>query len=143
MNPYFEVVDSMQAKEHRFRAGRMMTALPGRRTIENRGKPLPRQKLEALQWGLGHSSPVVRRMCLELLDQHPDPTSVPKILACLSDPVPRVRWHAVHALSCDACKEGQTLCTPEVMTRLEQVAQMDANERVRDYAVRVVSDLAL
>ena len=93
MNPYFEVVNRFMNPAERYLAAHSMSA-GGRGARENRGKPLPEEKIEALIWGLSHRSPVVRRCCLELLDQHPDRRAVPHIVGALEDPVPRVRWHA-------------------------------------------------
>ena len=140
-NPYLDVVDSMQTKSLRLRAGTILSALPGRRPLENRGRPVSRQKLDALIWGLGHPNPVVRWQCLELLDAHPDARAIPYIAACLDDEVPRVRWHAVHALACDACKDGQTFVTESVAARLAQVAERDSNAKVRRYAGRELAQM--
>ncbi len=139
MNPYFEVVDRLKIPAERYRAARKMSA-GGRGARENRGKQLPAEKVEALIWGLSHDNPVVRRCCLELLDQHPDPRTVPSILSALEDPVPRVRWHAVHALLCDACKAGESFLTPDVAARLRRVAEHDPSPKVRSYAHRALSE---
>ena len=138
MNPYFEIVDHLKIRTERYRAARTMSA-GGRGARENRGKQLPPEKVEALIWGLSHQSPVVRRCCLELLDQHPDPRAVPCILGALEDPVPRVRWHAVHALICDVCKVGDSFLTSDVATRLRQVAEQDPSPKVRKYAHQALS----
>ena len=133
MNRYFEIVDRLGNRSERFTAAHQMSA-GGQGARENRGKPLSKEKIDALIWGLSHKNPVVRRCCLELLDQHPDSRAVPHILAALDDPVPRVRWHAVHALLCDACKGGGSFLTPEIAARLEVVAAEDPSARVRGYA---------
>jgi hypothetical protein len=133
MNPYLDVVDKLAVRAERFRAQHALSA-GGRGARENRGKVLPPEKIEALIWGLTHRSPVVRRCCLELLDQHPDASAVPHIVAALRDPVPRVRWHAVHALLCDACKPGCSFLTPDVAGALREVAAHDESAKVRDYA---------
>jgi len=105
VNPYLEIVDSFKHRAQRFPALLAMTdGRVGARA--NRGVALSAEKRAALIWGLEHQNPVVRRCCLELLDQHPDPDALPHIVTRLHDPVPRVRWHAVHALLCDACKPG-------------------------------------
>jgi HEAT repeat protein len=137
-NPYFEVVDSLKIPAERYRAAHAMSA-GGRGARENRGKQLPAEKIEALIWGLSHENPVVRRCCLELLDQHPDVRAVPHILAALEDPVPRVRWHAVHALACDGCKAGESFIAPNVVAKLRRVATQDRHARVRNYAIRILS----
>ena len=138
MNPYFEVVDRLRIPAERYRAAHSMSA-GGRGARENRGKQLPSDKIDALIWGLSHQSPVVRRCCLELLDQHPDPRAVPHILQSLEDPVPRVRWHAVHALLCDACKAGGSFLTSDVAANLQRVAEHDPSPKVRNYARQALS----
>ena len=138
VNPYFEVVDHLKIPAERYRAARTMSA-GGSGARENRGKKLPREKIEALIWGLSHESAVVRRCCLELLDQHPAPRAVPYILRSLDDPVPRVRWHAVHALLCDGCKAGGSFFTPDVAARLRRVAEYDRSPKVRAYTLQALS----
>jgi HEAT repeat protein len=139
MNPYLELVDRLKIRAERFRAAHELSA-GGHGARENRGKQLPSEKVEALIWGLSHESPVVRRCCLELLDQHPDPRAIPHIVARLADPVPRVRWHAVHALLCDACKPGSSYLTADAASALRQVAEHDPNAKVRSYARWALSD---
>ena len=139
MNPYIELVDRLRIPAERYQAARDLSA-GGRGARENRGKQLLPEKIEALIWGLSHESPVVRRCCLELLDQHPDPRAIPYIVGTLKDPVPRVRWHAVHALLCDACKPSHSFFAPDVATALRQVAKGDPNPKVRSYARQALSE---
>ena len=121
MNPWFDVVDSLKLREERFIAlSRITDGRIGARA--NRGRSLPFERVEALIWGLQHASPVVRRCCLELLDQHPDQRAVPHIVPCLNDPVAKVRWHAVHALICDACKPGMSYLSDEILDRISEMA---------------------
>lgn len=141
MNPYFDIVDRLEIPTERYRAAHSLSA-GGRGARENRGKRLPAEKIEALIWGLSHQSPVVRRCCLELLDQHPDPSAVPHIVHALDDPVPRVRWHAVHALLCDACKVGESFMSPEIARQLRRVAAEDSSPKVRAYASRALAENA-
>ncbi|HEX7038246.1 MAG TPA: HEAT repeat domain-containing protein [Pseudomonadales bacterium] len=133
MNPWIDIVDSLQAPSERMNALRLIEdGRVGARA--NRGRPLPPDRVDALIWGLSHASPVVRRCCLELLDQHPDDRARPHIVRCLSDPVPRVRWHAVHALICDACKAGTSYLAADVVSRLRELAQSDPSRKVRAQA---------
>ena len=138
MNPIIEIVDQLQHPVKRYRAAEMISG--GRKSRDNRGKALPPEKIDALIWGLQHRSPVVRRCCLELLDLHPDASAMPFIVASLDDPVPRVRWHAVHALLCDTCKAGDSFFTPAVAQRLHQVAERDESVKVRRYATRALAE---
>jgi HEAT repeat protein len=69
-----------------------------------------------------------------LLDLHPNSRATDAIARCLEDPVPRIRWHAAHTLSCDACKAGKSYLKPAIMARLEKVALTDPSPKVRAQA---------
>ena len=141
MNEYFDLVDRIKFREGRYQ---VLVAISGPgRPRDKRGTPLPPERLEAVIWGVSHPSPVVRRCCLELLDQHPDPSAIPHIVAALDDPVPRVRWHAVHALHCDVCKAGQTFMSPDIVDHLRRVAEHDGSEKVRSYTSWVLAEAGL
>ena len=137
-NPYFDVVDRLKIKEQRYALSTSLSARPGARPSEQRGEKVSEQKLEALIWGLSHDNPVVRWQCLELLDTHPDQRAVPAIEGLLNDPVPRVRWHALHALECDVCKGGESLLEDPILAKIRELAEQDENKRVRAYAQRIV-----
>ena len=64
----------------------------------------------AIRRGLSHPSAVVRRACVNLLDQLVDDGSVPALVAALEDPDGAVRGRALHALACDTCTQGS--CRP-------------------------------
>jgi len=66
--------------------------------------------LEAIRRGLGHTDPMVRRQCVNLLDHLVDDDTVPDLVAAVEDPDPQVAARALHALACDRCKEGA--CRP-------------------------------
>ena len=138
-NPFFELVDRLKIKKERYILGDLLSAKPGTRPSEQRGKKVSEQKLEALIWGLSHDKPVVVRwQCLQLLDAHPDHRAVPEILNLLNDPVPRVRWHALHALECDVCKAGESFLNSSILSKIHFLAEQDENKRVRLYAQRIV-----
>ena len=61
----------------------------------------------ALIAGLDHSNAKVRWWCLQLMDHLADESYIEPILSKLSDPVAKVRRHAIHALSCGACKPNR------------------------------------
>jgi len=133
MNPWINVVDKFQVRRERFAALVLMTdGRIGARA--NRGRRLPPDRVDALIWGLQHDNAVVRRCCLEMLDQHPDERAVPHIVQCLDDDVPRVRWHAVHALICDVCKPGTSYLSGEILDRIRDMAQRDTSVKVRAQA---------
>lgn len=64
----------------------------------------------ALRRGLAHPHPTVRRSCVNLLDHFVDDASLPDLVAAVDDPDRTVAARALHALACDACKEGE--CRP-------------------------------
>ena len=133
MNDWYEEVEKFGVRKERFQASiRFTDGRIGARA--NRGRHLSPEKLDALIRGLGHKNPVVRRCCLEFLDQHPDKKALPSILRCLEDPVPRVRWHAVHTLICDQCKPGFRYINDEVVERVRMIAKRDSSPRVRSQA---------
>ena len=134
MNAWFDEVERLTRRDQRLAALRALTGgeLGARKS---RGRALGAEVIDALIWGLAHASPVVRRCCLELLDLHPDPRATAAIEACLDDPVPRVRWHAVHTLSCDACKGGGCgYIDPRLRERISAIAASDPSPRVRAQA---------
>jgi vesicle coat complex subunit len=100
----------------------------------NRGIALSDEKVDALIWGVSHENPVIRRVCLELLDIHPVERAIPSIIRCLDDPVPRVRWHAVHALICDTCKAGRNYLSEDILGLVEVMAVSDPSPKVRKQA---------
>lgn len=133
MNTWLEVVDRLRLRSKRHEA--MLALAQGRLGARaSRGRPLSEDRIDALIRGLSHASPVVRRCCLELLDLHPDARATDAIARCLEDPVPRVRWHAAHTLSCDACKAGGSYLNAAIRGRLKQVALGDPSSRVRAQA---------
>lgn len=81
------------------------------------------------QGALEHPNPSIRWRCLDLLDHHGDETIGPTVVRALDDPVPRVRRHAVHALTCAKCRVGPLAV--DVVGELVRVVGADPNERVR------------
>lgn len=81
------------------------------------------------QGALEHPNPSVRWRCLDLLDHHGDTTIGPTVVRALGDPVPRVRRHALHALTCTKCRVGPLAV--DVVGELVRVVREDANEKVR------------
>jgi hypothetical protein len=84
-----------------------------------------------------HPNPSVRWRCIDLLDHLGGDECTETFVAALDDAVPRVRRHAVHALSCNRCKE-RPLCV-DVAPVLERVARTDPNARVRAEAAEALA----
>jgi HEAT repeat protein len=68
------------------------------------------QALPAIRRGLHHSKPMVRRVCVSILDQLVDEESIPDLVAALDDPDTEVCRRALHALACEQCKQNE--CRP-------------------------------
>ncbi|HUQ40542.1 MAG TPA: HEAT repeat domain-containing protein [Acidimicrobiales bacterium] len=84
-------------------AGRRPTA---KRHLMSSGAPA----LPAVRRGLGHPNPMVRRLCVSVLDHLVDDESVPDLVAALDDDDAEVCRRALHALACDQCKDNA--CRP-------------------------------
>ena len=83
--------------------------------------------------GLRHPNPRVRFDCLGLLDHLADDSCLVPMIEATTDPIPRVRRMAVHALGCRRCKP-EMLCD-DLMDVFEPIALGDPAWRVRGEAV--------
>jgi len=91
----------------------------------------------ALQRGLTHPWPQVRKHCAILMDHLADQSCVPALRVAIHDPNEAVRRHVLHALTCDPCKE----CPLDVDSAalVLDVALNDPSLRVRRTAVSYLS----
>jgi HEAT repeat protein len=95
----------------------------------------------ALIAGLDHPNALVRWWCLQLMDHLADESYLEPILAKFSDPVAKVRRHAVHALGCAACKPERTPLRLEIEPALRALAERDPDARVREEARQALATL--
>jgi hypothetical protein len=79
-----------------------------------------------------HPNPRIRWQCLTVLDDVDGDESVPVFVALFGDEVPRVRRHALHALSCDRCN-AEPLCV-DVVPIVAACLRDDDNAKVRQQA---------
>src|SRR5262245_39737273 len=86
----------------------------------------------ALVAGLNHPNAKVRWWCLQLMDHLADESYLEPILSKLSDPVAKVRRHAVHALTCGACKPNRRTLKIEIESALRTLLETDPDEKVRE-----------
>lgn len=91
--------------------------------------------VDGLIEGLSHSEPRVRFDCANALDHLADERCAGPLRRLLSDPVPRVRRAALHALSCDACKLSPLASGQDLVPILIDMALHDSSIRVRRAAV--------
>jgi HEAT repeat protein len=96
----------------------------------------------AIRRGLRSDDADVRRLCVNLLDKLLDDDAVLDLVAALDDDDPEVVGRAMHALACDACKQGE--CRPGddlfVPRAIELLA--DANPDVRAGAIDALGKAA-
>ena len=90
--------------------------------------------LQTLLGGLADPRPPIRFECAHALDQFGDARCRPLLAALLGDPVPRVRWMAMHALSCHACGEETVSDEPAVKAAIARAALEDPSIQVRRHA---------
>ena len=88
----------------------------------------------ALVRGLSATQSRVRFECAHALDQFGDESTRRALAALMDDPVPRVRWMAMHALSCHACGEKPGALEPDIRTRIMRAAAGDPSPQVRRHA---------
>jgi HEAT repeat protein len=90
--------------------------------------------VDALLQGLEHVSPRVRFGAAQAMDHFADARCAAPLRRCLSDPVPRVRWAALHSLSCEACKLAPIAAGQELVELVIERALADESIRVRRVA---------
>jgi hypothetical protein len=100
--------------------------------------------LPAIRRGLRHQKPMVRRLCVNLLDRLIDEESVSTLVHALDDEAPEVSARALHALACDRCKQnacrpGEDLWVPRAVAYLQTSTNPDLRAAAIDALSKVVS----
>jgi hypothetical protein len=85
--------------------------------------------------GAAHPNPRIRFECAHAMDWLADERCLPSLLALANDPVPRVRWIALHSLACDDCKLSPPPEDPQLLPLLDVLATSDPSSRVRQRAL--------
>jgi hypothetical protein len=93
----------------------------------------------AIVRGLGSRRDKVRFGCAHLLDQFGDTASRAPLARLMDDPVPRVRWAAMHALSCHACGEKIGPLEPHIRDRIVEATRSDPSPAVRRHAAAALA----
>lgn len=105
--PPDELVGLFAYKAHRLQAIRALVG--GLTATELRRVRLTDAERAALIAGLGHTNPIVRWWCLQLIDHVGDAPCFGRVPPLLDDPVPRVRAMARHTLECERCKQSPAM----------------------------------
>jgi HEAT repeat protein len=93
----------------------------------------------AIVRGLQHRSADARYHCCRLLDQLLTSDALGPLIGMLDDPDERVRYTALHSLSCDRCKDDVCLPTDgPLLARAIELLAGDPSAHVRAYAIEAV-----
>jgi HEAT repeat protein len=98
----------------------------------------------AIRRGLQSDNPVIRRSCVGLLDNLVDEASLPDLVRALDDDDQMVRRRALHALSCDPCKQNE--CRPGddlFVGKAIGILQSDSDPDVRAAAIDALGKVAV
>jgi hypothetical protein len=90
--------------------------------------------LDALLRGTAHPNPAIRFECAHALDSFGNARCQEPLARLIDDPVPRVRWIAMHALSCHACNDASCSIDESVHRRIAERALTDESIQVRRHA---------
>lgn len=98
---------------------------------------------QALIAGLKHPNSKVRWWCIQLMDHIADASYVPPLLeAAQTDPTPKNRRHAIHAIVCEVCKPNRQPLNVDVRLELATIARLDSDISVRAMALEELAELS-
>jgi hypothetical protein len=90
--------------------------------------------VDALLLGIESQHVRIRFLAAQAMDHFADQRCADALLRLLRDPVPRVRWAAIHSLRCDACKITPLTLETDIVALLFELATIDPSIRVRRVA---------
>jgi hypothetical protein len=93
------------------------------------------QFLDDVIAGLSSGESKIRFGCAHMLDVFGDERCREPLVRLMEDPVPRVRWMAMHALSCHDCNSESCSDDDAVRERIQRGALSDESPQVRRHAV--------
>jgi hypothetical protein len=92
------------------------------------------QLVDALLANVGHPHSRTRFLVAQAMDHFADVRCAAPLRAMLGDAVPRVRWAALHSLSCEACKLAPIAQNDDLVGLVIALALYDPSIRVRRVA---------
>lgn len=96
--------------------------------------------VDALVAGLSHRMGRARFEYAHMLDSFGDARCIAPLRALMDDPVPRVRWMAMHALTCHDCGEATCPDDPELIEGITHHLHHDENIKVRRHAALALAE---
>jgi hypothetical protein len=140
--PPSQLVDLLADKTQR---NQVIVALVGGITAtELRKVKVSEPSKAALIAGLKHPNSKVRWWCIQLMDHVADDSyRLPLLEAAQTDPTPKNRRHAVHALTCEICKPDRCRLDidKDIRAKLVEIAETDPDISVREMALHELAEL--
>lgn len=102
------------------------------------------QAKAALIAGLKHPNSKIRWWCIQLMDHLADESYLPYLLeAAQTDPTPKNRRHAIHAMTCEMCKPNRTKLRIDSQLKFElrEISRLDTDPSVRETALHELAEL--
>jgi hypothetical protein len=90
--------------------------------------------IDALLRGIDHPGARTRFLTAQAMDHFADVRCVEPLRRLLHDPIPRVRWAALHSLACEACKLEPMAAPEDLVSELVDMALHDPSIKVRRVA---------
>ncbi|MEZ4670646.1 MAG: HEAT repeat domain-containing protein [Anaerolineae bacterium] len=135
-----QLVDLFADKTQRNEA--IVALIGGLTATELRRVKVSPEARAALVAGLKHPNSKVRWWCIQLMDHIADESYVPFLLeAAQTDPTPKNRRHAIHAMVCEVCKPNRQPLNVDVRAELANIARIDSDLTVREMAIDELAEL--
>lgn len=90
--------------------------------------------INVLLTGVAHQNARVRFLTAQAMDHWADERCAAPLSVMLHDPVPRVRWAALHSLQCETCKLAPLSTVPDLTDTVVTLALTDPSIKVRRVA---------
>jgi hypothetical protein len=121
----------------------VITALVGGLTAtELRHVTVSAEARAALIQGLKHNNSKIRWWCIQLMDHIADESYLAPLLeAAFTDPTPKNRRHAIHALACEKCKPDQCRLNIDIREDLHRIIATDPDLSVRETAQHELAEI--
>ena len=125
------------------RRNQVITALVGGLTAtELRHVTVSAEAKAALIRGLKHTNSKIRWWCIQLMDHIADESYLAPLLdAAYTDPTPRNRRHAIHALACEKCKPDRCRLKIDIREDLRRIIDTDPDLSVRETAQHELAEI--
>jgi HEAT repeat protein len=135
-----QLVDLFADKSQRNQA--ILALIGGLTAGELRRVKVSPEAKAALIAGLKHPNSKVRWWAVQLIDHIADESYLEPLLeVAYTDPTPKNRRHAIHALACPVCKPNHQRLQIDIRGELEVIAYSDSDASVRAMAAEELAEL--